>query len=57
MLVHRQDDNEESVKTRLETYETNTRPLLDYYDKSGRLARIDGTGDVEGIYAEIEKLV
>ncbi|MEP7075790.1 MAG: adenylate kinase [Acidobacteriota bacterium] len=55
-LVHRADDNEESVKTRLETYEINTRPLLDYYDKSGRLARIDGTGEVEDIYSEIGKL-
>ncbi|MEP6850866.1 MAG: adenylate kinase [Acidobacteriota bacterium] len=57
VLVHRADDNEESVKTRLETYETNTRPLLDYYDKSGRLARIDGTGEVEDIYIQIGKLV
>jgi adenylate kinase len=56
-LQHRADDNEESVTTRLETYEANTRPLLDYYKNSGRLARIDGTGTVEDIYAEIEKLV
>jgi adenylate kinase len=56
-LVHRADDNEDSVKTRLETYEVNTRPLLDYYEKSGRLARIDGTGDVEDIYNRIEKLI
>jgi adenylate kinase len=56
-LVHRADDNEDSVKTRLETYEANTRPLLDYYEKSGRLAKIDGTGEVEDIYNELVKLV
>src|SRR5260221_6379183 len=56
-LVHRADDNEASVKTRLETYEANTRPLLDYYQKSGRLARIDGTGDVEGIYEQVENVI
>lgn len=56
-LVHRADDNEESVKTRLETYEENTRPLIDYYDQSGRLAKIDGTGEVEEIYSQLEKLV
>lgn len=56
-LVHRADDNEESVKTRLETYEENTRPLIAYYDQSGRLARVDGTGEVEEIYSQIEKLV
>ena len=56
-LSHRADDNEESVGTRLETYDTETRPLLDYYEKSGRLSRVDGTGDVETIYSELEKLV
>jgi adenylate kinase len=56
-LVHRADDNEESVKTRLETYEENTRPLIDYYAGSGRLAKVDGTGEVEEIYSELEKLI
>lgn len=55
-LVHRADDNEESVKTRLDTYEVNTRPLLDYYENSGRLKKVDGTGEVEDIYREIVKL-
>ena len=56
-LVHRADDNEESVKTRLETYEANTRPLLSYYEGSGRLVRVDGTGDVEDIFHRIERVV
>ena len=56
-LVHRTDDNEESVRTRLETYEKNTAPLLEYYKNSGRLKKIDGTGDVEEIYSQLEKLI
>ncbi len=56
-LTHRADDNEESVKTRLDTYEENTKPLIEYYKKSGRLAKVDGTGDVEEIYSALEKLV
>jgi adenylate kinase len=56
-LVHRSDDNEESVRTRLETYETNTAPLLEYFARSGRLKKIDGMGDVEDIYRQIEELV
>ena len=56
-LSHRADDNEESVGTRLETYDTETRPLLDFYSESGRLSKVDGTGDVESIYSELEKLV
>ena len=57
VLSHRADDNEESVRTRLDTYSTSTAPLLDYYESTGRLKKVDGTGQVEGIYQEIEKLV
>jgi adenylate kinase len=56
-LSHRSDDNEESVRTRLETYETATAPLLDYYERTGRLSKIDGTGEVEDIYQQLEKLI
>jgi len=41
----------------LETFEQNTAPLLDYYERTGRLKRLDGTGDVEDIYQQLEKLV
>lgn len=56
-LDHRADDNEDSVRTRLETYMTLTEPLIAYYERSGRLKRVDGTGEVEDIYSELEKLV
>lgn len=56
-LVRRADDNDESVRTRLGTYEANTRPLIDYYERTGRLARIDGTGEVEEIYQQLEQLL
>ena len=56
-LVHRADDNEESVSTRLETYDQLTKPLIDYYETSGRLKRVDGLGDLEKIYSSLDKLV
>jgi adenylate kinase len=56
-LNQRVDDNAETIKERLETYERDTRPLLDFYEKTGRLRRVDGTRDVEAIYADIEKAV
>jgi adenylate kinase len=56
-LSHRSDDNEESVRTRLETYETATEPLLDYYERTGRLEKIDGTGEVEDIYQQLAKAI
>lgn len=56
-LTHRADDNEESVSTRLATYDEATKPLLEYYRRSDRLRKVDGTGDVEQIYAGLEKLI
>ncbi len=56
-LTHRADDNEESVSMRLATYDELTKPLIDYYRKSGRLQQVNGEGDLEDIYREIDKLV
>jgi adenylate kinase len=56
-LTHRSDDNAETVKARLATYEEQTRPLLDYYAAENRLRRVDGTRKAEEIYAEIERIV
>jgi adenylate kinase len=56
-LVHRADDNEESVSTRLATYDELTKPLIDYYEKSGRLKKVDGRGELEDIYASLDKLI
>ncbi len=56
-LEHRADDSKEKVKVRLETYDEMTKPLLDYYEKSGRLQKINGTGEIKDIYREIEGLV
>ena len=56
-LTHRADDNEESVSTRLATYDELSRPLLDYYEKTGRLKKISGEGDLEEIYKELESLI
>jgi adenylate kinase len=56
-LTRRSDDTSEKAKVRLETYERETRPLLDYYAASNRLHSVDGTRDPEAIYAEIERIV
>lgn len=56
-LAHRADDSEEKVKVRLETYDELTKPLLDYYEKSGRLKKIDGTGEIDDIYKALNELL
>jgi adenylate kinase len=57
VLQHRADDFEETVATRLATYDEQTKPLIEYYENSGRLKKIDGTGDVEDIYKQLEAIV
>ena len=54
-LVQREDDKEEIVQSRLNTYHELTEPLVSYYQKQGILKAIDGTGSPENIYAEIKK--
>jgi adenylate kinase len=56
-LLHRSDDTPEKIRVRLSTYEQQTRPMLDYYQASNRLHKVDGTREVEAIYADIEKIV
>lgn len=56
-LDHRPDDWEDKVKVRLETYDELTKPLLDYYERSSRLTKIDGTREIEDIYREIDELI
>lgn len=52
-LVHRGDDNSETVKARLATYDAQTRPLIDYYKREGLLRTVDGTGELEEIYQKL----
>ncbi len=56
-LLHRADDNLETVKARLTTYEEQTRPLLNYYKAANLLEVVDGTRDPEVIYRDIENIV
>jgi len=56
-LVHRADDNSATVSARLATYEEQTRPLVEYYRSANLLRTVDGTGDAEDIYRELEAIV
>ncbi|MDA8326057.1 MAG: adenylate kinase [Nitrospiraceae bacterium] len=53
-LFQRDDDKEETIKKRLQVYESQTAPLIDYYSKKGLVRKIDGTGTIPGIYGKIK---
>ena len=52
-LEHRDDDREETVKKRLDQYESLTAALLPYYDRLGVLRRVDGVGKPEEVTARV----
>jgi adenylate kinase len=51
----RKDDNEETVRSRLEAYHTQTVPLVSYYGNSGRLKSVDGMLDIDSVARQIEE--
>ena len=56
-LVLRDDDKPETVKSRLEVYHKQTQPLIDHYSKQNILRTVDGTKDMNEVFANIEKLL
>ena len=56
-LVLRDDDKPETVKKRLDVYHEQTQPLIDYYKESGVLKDVDGTVDLEDVFAAIVSIL
>jgi len=52
-LYQRSDDNEETVSNRLDVYEAQTQPLMDYYEKQGVLLNINGDQDINLVLKEV----
>lgn len=49
----RADDNEETIRTRMQVYAQQTQPLIDYYREKGYLITIDGTQSIEAVFQEL----
>lgn len=53
-VVARDDDvDEAALKVRLATYHDQTEPLYEYYERTGRLRKIDGTGSPDEVFSRI----
>ena len=52
-LILRDDDKPETVKKRLNVYHDQTKPLIDYYTNAGVLKTVDGTVDINEVFAAI----
>jgi len=56
-VVQRDDDTPDAINRRLDLYETQTEPLVDFYGKTGRLAQIDGVGTPEEVFLRLTAAV
>lgn len=54
-MYQRDDDNETTVRNRLDVYEKSTAPLIDYYRGCNSLVTIDGDRDPEIVYADVKQ--
>lgn len=55
ILMQREDDREETVRHRLEVFHQVNDALVAHYDRQGLLIRVQGKGDIETIYRDLEK--
>jgi adenylate kinase len=56
-LFQRDDDKEATIKKRLDVYDAQTAPLIDYYKKKGILKSIAGTGSINEIFDKVCKIL
>eukprot|EP01065_Artemidia_motanka_P034089 TRINITY_DN4124_c4_g1_i1.p1 TRINITY_DN4124_c4_g1~~TRINITY_DN4124_c4_g1_i1.p1 ORF type:complete len:250 (+),score=45.40 TRINITY_DN4124_c4_g1_i1:82-831(+) len=52
----RSDDNKESIRKRLDTYHTQTRPVVDYYSALGKLRVVDAANPLEKVWESVKPL-
>ncbi len=52
-LYQRDDDNEATVRSRLQVYDSQTKPLIDYYQGQEKIRPIDGVGQIKEIFERI----
>jgi len=56
-LSHRSDDNESTVRSRLQVYEQQTSPLVTYYKAQGKLRTVRGVGSVNEIFKNVSDII
>ena|SRR4028119_655878 len=56
-FVQREDDTEEAIRTRLDTYHEQTEPLKDYYGEQGILVTVDASKSIDEVTEEVMKAV
>lgn len=56
-LEGRADDNEETIRTRMQVYENQTKPLLDYYGQKGLVVPVNGQQTIEDVQKDLIQVI
>ena len=56
-VIQREDDTEEAIRVRLELYERQTSPLIDWYAKRSELTEVNGVGSPDAVLRRIIRAV
>jgi len=56
-LLQRDDDKEETIRTRLVNYKKSTEPLIEYYRKTGKVHAVKASGDIDAIFDDISRIL
>lgn len=56
-LYQRADDNEETVKNRLDVYARQTAPLIDFYASRNKLVTVDGNKSIDEVFEDVKKVL
>jgi adenylate kinase len=56
-LVQRKDDTIESLNVRLDAYENQTKPLIDFYSNLGLCKEVNGLQDINDVFKDIQKIL
>lgn len=53
-IIQRPDDKEETIKSRIEIYEKQTKPLVEYYENQGKILYFDGNKSIDEVYNDVK---
>ena len=52
-LLQREDDNEATIRNRLDVYQEQTMPVIEFYRKRGKLATVEAEGSIDDVHARL----
>ena len=56
-LIQRKDDTVEALKVRLDAYENQTKPLLEFYQKENLLKEVNGLQSIDDVFEDIKRIL